>query len=100
MHYPRQSFLKALMSIKKQQSSNLIVEYQSEVTRMEWFHKFSEWNTAKQEKHRSEMRAMGLCPDCNGRGFIPTIGLEYTQPLDCSGCDGTGLYNEWHEQDD
>ncbi|GGE39833.1 hypothetical protein GCM10011391_18300 [Pullulanibacillus camelliae] len=62
---------------------------------MGWFNKFSEWNTARQEKHRSEMETLGLCPDCNGRGFIPVSGLEYTQPFDCPGCNGTGLYSEW-----
>ncbi|GGH77005.1 DnaJ-class molecular chaperone [Pullulanibacillus pueri] len=61
------------------------------------FNALSNWKAERDEKHRSEMETLGLCPDCNGRGFTPSFGFEYSAPFDCPGCDGTGLYSSWQE---
>ncbi|MBS4172948.1 methionine aminopeptidase [Bacillus sp. FJAT-49736] len=55
---------------------------------------FSNWRADRYEKHRSTMESLGKCPDCSGRGFIPAF-TAYTAPIDCPGCNGSGLYSDW-----
>lgn len=55
---------------------------------------FSNWRAERYEKHLSTMEALGKCPDCKGRGFIPAF-TAYTVPIDCPGRNGSGLYSDW-----
>jgi len=59
----------------------------------------SNWVAARYEKNKAEMEALGLCPDCNGKGFNSFNIYEYyyTNPLDCPSCNGTGSYTDWLE---
>lgn len=54
---------------------------------------FSNWQMAKMAKYEEK----NLCPDCKGRGIHYFAGSEFYfgEPIQCSGCNGTGLYTEW-----
>ncbi|MRG85673.1 methionine aminopeptidase [Salinibacillus xinjiangensis] len=58
---------------------------------------FSDWRENRKEKKRADMEAKGFCPDCGGRGFNVVAHSEayYIPPMDCFGCDGSGLYSDW-----
>jgi DnaJ-class molecular chaperone len=59
---------------------------------------FNQWKTTRYENHLAQMREENKCPECYGRGFVVYPAQEfvyYSNPLDCPGCNGTGLYTEW-----
>ncbi|PLR96799.1 methionine aminopeptidase [Bacillus sp. T33-2] len=61
---------------------------------------FNEWKSARYENHISNMKAQNKCPDCRGRGFITYPASEYvfySNPYNCSGCNGSGLYVDWYQ---
>jgi len=52
------------------------------------------WRTGKimKEKKDAELKAQGICPDCEGEG---QMGGQFTGGYwDCEACNGTGLYSE------
>jgi len=59
------------------------------------FRSLSAWQSARREKYISTMQEQNKCPDCGGRGFIMPAAYEYAYPFDCSGCNGTGSFQEW-----
>jgi hypothetical protein len=61
------------------------------------FSAISAWNTARYEKHVSNMAAQGLCPDCRGKGFNAYVPNEYyySNVYDCPGCNGSGNFSDW-----
>ncbi|MFC7392941.1 methionine aminopeptidase [Scopulibacillus cellulosilyticus] len=59
------------------------------------FNAISNWKSERHGKHVSQMRALGRCPDCNGKGFTTLFNYEFSAPLDCQGCNGSGLYSDW-----
>ncbi|MFD1738463.1 methionine aminopeptidase [Bacillus salitolerans] len=64
------------------------------------FNKLSEWNASRQEKYVSTMREKGRCPQCGGLGIYGYSAYEfsyYNNNLDCTGCNGTGMYTKWDE---
>jgi DnaJ-class molecular chaperone len=61
---------------------------------------FGDWNVAKQEKYISRMKEKNKCPDCRGLGIFNHSGYEfsyYSTNLDCSGCNGTGMFSTWDD---
>lgn len=69
---------------------------------MNIFQSIQAWITTKNEKRIAEMKNLGLCPDCKGRG-INTIalngGLISLNPLDyqCPSCHGSGSFADWEQ---
>jgi DnaJ-class molecular chaperone len=63
------------------------------------FNSFKGWREGRREKRRANMESLGLCPDCGGRGFQHVAHSEayYMDPLNCPGCDGSGVYSDWEE---
>ncbi|MFP3123535.1 methionine aminopeptidase [Ectobacillus funiculus] len=64
------------------------------------FSTISNWKTASYEKHKSNMQSLGHCPDCSGAGMIlyPALSSSFYIPTyDCPGCNGSGLYTDWFE---
>lgn len=60
---------------------------------------FTNWKTERYEKHLNDMQGLGKCPDCRGRGFTIPYSA-YTTAYECPGCNGSGLYSDWAEQND
>lgn len=59
---------------------------------------FNEWKNTRYEKHVSHMKDENKCPECYGRGFLIYPANEFvylSNPFDCPGCNGSGLYSEW-----
>ncbi len=63
------------------------------------FNSINGWRAGRREKRRVHMESLGFCPDCGGRGFqhMPYTEAYYMAPLDCPGCNGTGSYEHWEE---
>lgn len=62
------------------------------------FSAISDWRKSRHEKFISQMKEENKCPDCYGRGFLLYPANEFlylNNPLDCPGCNGTGLYTDW-----
>ncbi|KHD85657.1 hypothetical protein [Heyndrickxia ginsengihumi] len=59
------------------------------------FSAISQWKIDKQEKHVENMKTQNKCPDCYGRGFIMPVCYDYVYPYDCTGCNGSGSYDDW-----
>lgn len=62
------------------------------------FNAISNWQAKRFEQHRSEMEALDKCPDCKGRGFSFSAYVEDAVPNECAGCNGSGLYSDWAEE--
>lgn len=62
---------------------------------MKLFHFFNQFKEEMRQNHLEQMESRGLCPDCNGSRIFPTLRAIYTAPPDCSGCEGTGLFEVW-----
>lgn len=63
------------------------------------FNTIQEWNKNRYEKRITAMELKGKCPDCNGKG-INTLALNefyVTNVYDCPGCNGSGSYSDWAE---
>mgnify|MGYP001308164724 CR=1 FL=1 len=60
------------------------------------FSTFFEWQEARMEKKIAEMKAKGVCPDCQGSGLSPltTSAFYYANIYHCETCNGTGLFTE------
>ncbi|SET98830.1 hypothetical protein SAMN05421676_11349 [Salinibacillus kushneri] len=63
------------------------------------FQSINGWKENLREKRRATMEAKGYCPECRGRGFnvVPYSEAYYIPPMDCTGCDGSGLYSDWEK---
>lgn len=63
------------------------------------FKAISDWNTARYDRHVSNMEEKGLCPDCRGKGFNAYAPNEYyySNVYECSGCNGSGSFTDWAE---
>ena len=59
----------------------------------------SDWFSARHEKRMQEMENLGRCPICNGKGFSSFSMYEYyySEPIECSGCYGSGMFTDWNE---
>ena len=66
---------------------------QEVIYKMGFLHSISDWKTQKYEEHRTYMKSIGKCPECSGRGFIPTFRAVYNAPPSCSECDGSGVFS-------
>lgn len=66
---------------------------------MNIFNAISEWKQGRYDKKLLEMKELGKCPDCNGRGYILTMSSLYIPSFesifDCSGCNASGQYKDW-----
>jgi len=56
---------------------------------------FNQFKEEIKQNHLAEMESLGLCPDCSGSRITPTIRAIHSPPPNCSGCNGTGLFEEW-----
>lgn len=67
---------------------------------MQFFNTISNWKDERYEKYKARMKSQGNCPDCCGRGLIPStsaLSTLHIAPYDCPGCNGSGLYSDWLE---
>ncbi|WP_078547983.1 methionine aminopeptidase [Litchfieldia alkalitelluris] len=60
----------------------------------------NDWLTSRNERRLEQMESLGLCPDCNGRGFHTFNSYEfyYSNPIDCIGCNGSGTFSDWFDE--
>ncbi len=59
----------------------------------------NDWISSRYERKIEQMENLGLCPECNGKGFhtFNAYDFYYTKPYNCVGCNGTGSFTEWFE---
>lgn len=60
------------------------------------FNSIFEWAEERQQKKQADMKAKGICPDCQGTGLSPitTGAFYYANIYHCETCDGSGLFTE------
>ncbi|WP_017755486.1 hypothetical protein [Calidifontibacillus oryziterrae] len=48
-------------------------------------------------KRLQAMEKKNKCPDCKGRGIHYFVGSDFfvASPINCTSCNGTGLFTEW-----
>ncbi|WP_299094304.1 methionine aminopeptidase [uncultured Metabacillus sp.] len=65
---------------------------------------FSQWNEKRNQRIYADMKALGKCPDCTGKGFIMTLTSIHTPTydsiFDCPGCNGTGQFSDWNSSEE
>ncbi|TCP24121.1 hypothetical protein EV207_12745 [Scopulibacillus darangshiensis] len=67
---------------------------------MNLFNALSNWKSGRYEKHLSRLKDADRCPDCSGRGYLTEYSYEFPSALECKGCDGSGSYTAWAENND
>lgn len=61
---------------------------------------YQNWKESRYENHVNNMKSQNKCPDCYGKGFHSFPVNEfvyYSNPYDCPGCNGSGLYSDWEQ---
>ncbi|WP_246483970.1 methionine aminopeptidase [Heyndrickxia vini] len=63
------------------------------------FNTFQEWKANRYEEKIAKMESKGICPDCYGKGINSLALSEFyvTNVFDCPGCNGSGLFSDWSE---
>ncbi len=65
---------------------------------MGFFNIVTEWKNQRFQNHMTHMKSIGKCPECNGSRITPTFRAMYTAPPLCPGCNGSGLFSDWDNQ--